>query len=210
MAINYFNLTEDEVKNMKKPELCKHIRKILAKIDYEEEHKDSLIDKSTIEIDNNDSNGDGDGDVDNLNYIYKGDINNCIDSPNRGGINLKELKKIAVYNFGIDVNSKLKEEICSDIKNKLNENKQNKQNIKKDFKIDKKNSINLKKSSKNTFNDLLKDIDDEEDELESSAIKEQEDDEEDDYENEYTTKNFEISDIIYSKKTLTDYDEDDE
>ena len=219
MAINYFNLSEDEAKTMKKPELCKHIRKILNKIDYDEEHKNSLIDKTDKTGNDNDDDNDDDNDKnidinnnenakdDNLNYIYKGDINNCVDSPNRGGINLKELKKIAVYNFGINVNSKLKEEICSDIKYKLNENK-NKIN----FKTDKKNVINMNKSNKTTFNDLLKNIDYEEDELESSAIKDEEDEEDEDEseEDEDKISNYEISDVIYSKKSLADFDDDEE
>ena len=206
MAINYFNLSEDEAKEMKKPELCKYIRKILTKIDYDEEHKDSLIGKSSNEINNNDSKDTNNSD--NLNYIYKGDINNCVDSPNRGGINLKELKKIAVYNFGIDVNGKLKEEICSNIKTKLNENKKN---IKKELKID-KNAVKSIKTNKTTFNDLLKNIDDDEEDLKESSKKDADAsvDEEDEEENEYITNNYEISDNIYSKKSLTDFDDDED
>lgn len=134
--------------------------------------------------------------------IYEGDINLCNETPNRGGLNLIKLKKKAINDFGIDVKGKFKEDICNEIKDKLNENVKNKKGLKEYIKL--KNSgkkQNIKKYSKKSnlrvkysFNDVLKGDDDD-------------DDDQDEDENEDEDDKF--SDIIYSKSKDSS-DEDDE
>ena len=56
-----------------------------------------------------------------LDKLYPGKIEKCNESPQRGGLNIKKLKKIANENFGIDVGNMQKDEICSAIETKMRE-----------------------------------------------------------------------------------------
>ena len=152
LAVSYFDLTEEQVKDMKKNELCIYINKYLRKINEknkkadreDKDGKDGKYDKE--ENSNNDISND------KFDYIYEGDINLCVETPNRGGLSLKDLKKNAIYNFGIDVIGKNKTELCNEIKTNIN-NIKNKINIK-----DKKQDTN--KYSKTTFNNIIDNDDD--------------------------------------------------
>ena len=54
-----------------------------------------------------------------LNKLYPGKIEKCNESPQRGGLNIKKLKKIANENFGIDIANM--QEICTAIESKMRE-----------------------------------------------------------------------------------------
>ena len=222
LAISYFELSEEKVKDMKKDELCLYITKYLKKIEYAEQHDGKDIDDSdssdSSDSDDSDDSSDGDGDDDGdyigkkgeksekYNMIYEGDINLCNDTPNRGGLSLKKLKKIAINNFGIDVKSKYKEDICTDIKDKINkdiEYKKEKEHIKnikfKDSKKSKLSKISKISKLKYSFDDILK-----------GEGKEGEEDEEDEDEDEDEEEEDKFSDIVYSSKnSYSDDDEDD-
>ena len=143
LAINYFGITEKEAKEMKKAPLCAHISKILRKI-----KKMDDIDTTT-------------GIATGLSNVYPADINQCKDTPNRGGLGSKELKKIANDNFGIDTEHKNKEEICDAIEVKL-------KNIKKEGKTLSKRETRVSASKisklRYRFDDIGK-ISDEEEEM---------------------------------------------
>ena len=51
--------------------------------------------------------------------VYPMDINQCKETPNRGGPGSKEIKQIARDNFGINTDHKHKDEICNEIEAKL-------------------------------------------------------------------------------------------
>lgn len=103
LAINYYNITEEQIKDLTKPQICKYIK----------EQINSIKVKSDILAKQNN---------DNLDYkeykhlqIYPGNINNCKESPNRGGFTKKKLQHIATKQFNINTEHKHKDEICDEI-----------------------------------------------------------------------------------------------
>ena len=136
MAIHYFKLPEKKAFALSKPELCKHISNMLENIKNKvktanltnEKHMENPDKHTGDHIGDGDGDGDGDDDghkikktnaLKTYNMIYPADITQCTDTPNRGGKNIKEIKKIAIENFGIDIEHKSKEELCSEIETKL-------------------------------------------------------------------------------------------
>ena len=112
LGIKYFDLNEDDSKTMNKQQLCEYIIPKVINIRKElgvsvETIKSSHI-KSSL-------------DKKNLSQLYSGKIEKCKESPGRGGINIKKLKKIAEEHFDIDITDMQKEEICDAIENKLRE-----------------------------------------------------------------------------------------
>ena len=64
-------------------------------------------------------------------YDYPGNILLCQNTPHRGGISKKNLNKVAVDNFGIDINNKSKNKLCKEIKTIINKKAKLKKNNKK-------------------------------------------------------------------------------
>jgi len=118
LAINYYGITELQAKDMKKQELCAHIKKVLKQISNEEVFDEKILkDREQYKYGTLSSDGE------KLSMIYPHDINLCKETPNRGGIGSKEIKKIATENFGIDTEHKHKDVICDEIEKKLKEEK---------------------------------------------------------------------------------------
>ena len=169
IAITYYGLGEDEVKDYKKPELCKVIRKTLNRIRKAKDAETYLeTNTSKVETKTNNTMDTMDNNSDLYNMKYPGDIHLCNESPKKGGINYSKLKHIAENNFNIDItNITKKEELCKLIKNKLDLELINKV---KDTKMNKKE------------NTIDEDVEEEEDEDEEDD----EDDEDDEEEEEIT------------------------
>jgi hypothetical protein len=115
IAINYFNMNENEIKDMLKEDICKNIRAQIRQMNSdvivpEKDTKEKLEYKLG---DKNVKNG----------MIYPGDIALCNETPNRGGLSSKKVKQIAQEQFGIDTNHKHKEDICDEIADKLKNKK---------------------------------------------------------------------------------------
>ena len=123
LAINFYNLNESQAKDMLKPDLCKYIKKTIKSLTGEPITDEDIFTKDYESL------------LDTkINMIYPGDINLCKETPNRGGKGTKEVKKIAVENFGIDTEHKHKDEICNEIEHKI-------KNIKKIVKRGDSNSV---------------------------------------------------------------------
>lgn len=123
LAINFYNVSESEAKDMYKPDLCKHIKKTIKTLTGETITDEDILTKDIKSL------------LDTkINMIYPGDINLCKETPNRGGKGTKEVKKIASENFGIDTEHKHKEQICDEIEAKI-------KNIKKIIKRDDSNRV---------------------------------------------------------------------
>ena len=134
IGITYYGLSEDEVKDYKKPELCKVIRKTLNRI-RKAKDIETYLETNTSKVDtknktnNNNTNKTNntidtidtmDNNSDLYNMKYPGDIQLCNEPPKKGGINYSKLKHIAENNFNIDItNITRKDELCELIKNKL-------------------------------------------------------------------------------------------
>jgi hypothetical protein len=160
IAITYYGLDEDEVKDYKKPELCKVIRRALNKIRKAKETETYLETKtSKVETKNNNTMNNN---SDLYNMKYPGDIKLCNESPKKGGINYSKLKHIAENNFNIYItNITKKEELCELIKNKL------------DLELIKK----VKDTQMNTKENTIDEEDDDEEDEEDKEDDEDEDDE---------------------------------
>ena len=209
IATIYFGLSEEDIKtkNMHKEAICKHINKEIKKIKYNKEHIDL---KEQDLLYNKGFNGDeaplagaladeeDDEDDDSINFnskkeeklnmAYTSDIKLCKETPNRGGLGLKELKHIAIDNFGISIEHKTKEQICDDIEEKL-------KNIAKEDRLESRRATRISASKisklRYSFDDILKSVDkdDEDSFLEKSraknkgveAIEYDEDDDEEDH-----------------------------
>ena len=109
MGIKYFDLDDEKSQNMSKKQLCEYIIpkviEVRKKIGVSVESGKSTTKLSSI--------------IKDLDKLYPGKIERCTESPQRGGLNIKKLKKIANDNFGIDVNNMQKDEICSAIEEKM-------------------------------------------------------------------------------------------
>lgn len=112
MGIKYFDLDDDKSQNMSKKDLCEYIIpkviEVRKKLGVSIESGKSTTKVSTIS-------------KKDLDKLYPGKIEKCNESPQRGGLNIKKLKKIANENFGIDVGNMQKEEICDSIEAKMRE-----------------------------------------------------------------------------------------
>ena len=112
MGIKYFDLNDDKSQNMTKKELCEYI--IPKVIDVRKKLGVSIESgRSTTKVSSISKK--------DLDKLYPGKIEKCNESPQRGGLNIKKLKKIANENFGIDVVNMQKEEICAAIETKMRE-----------------------------------------------------------------------------------------
>jgi hypothetical protein len=112
MGIKYFDLDDDKSQNMSKKELCEYI--IPKVIEVRKKLGVSIESgKSTTKVSSISKK--------DLDKLYPGKIEKCNESPQRGGLNIKKLKKIANENFGIDIGNMQKEEICSAIEEKMKE-----------------------------------------------------------------------------------------
>jgi predicted RND superfamily exporter protein len=112
IAINYFDVPEEDTKTMLKNDLCKIIRKKLKEIDTQEIEEDpDRGDKEHFKY--------GKDTGSEYSMIFPHDFNMCKETPNRGGLTRKELKKIAIENFGLSTEHKNKDEICDDIEKKM-------------------------------------------------------------------------------------------
>ena len=118
LAINYYGITEQQAQEMKKPELCDHIKKVIKQITSGE-----IIDENALKGKEEYKFGIK-GASNELSMIYPHNINLCKETPNRGGVGSKEIKKIAQENFGIDTEHKHKDKICDEIEAKLKEQKE--------------------------------------------------------------------------------------
>ena len=107
MAINYFDLSEEDAGKMSKGDLCKYIIPKIKKIKKEFESTAMSASKS-IDMTSSD-----------INYYYPGNLSKCNDVPGRGGFNIRKLKAIALKNFNIDIKGKTKDELCDLIENKV-------------------------------------------------------------------------------------------
>lgn len=112
MGIKYFDLDEESSQNMSKKDLCEYIIpkviEVRKKLGVSIESSVSSTKLSSIS-------------KKDLDKLYPGKIDKCNESPQRGGINIKKLKKIATENFGIDIGDMQKTEICNAIENKMKE-----------------------------------------------------------------------------------------
>lgn len=107
MAINYFNLDENEAGKMSKDDLCNYIIPKIKKIKKELESTASSVSKSISMTSSH------------VNYYYPGNLARCKDVPGRGGFNIRKLKEIALKNFNIDIKGKSKDELCDLIEDKV-------------------------------------------------------------------------------------------
>ena len=92
MAINYFNLNENDAGRMSKEDLCTYLIPKIKKIKKELESTASSVSKSISMTSSH------------VNYYYPGNLAKCKDVPGRGGFNIRKLKEIALKNFNIDIN----------------------------------------------------------------------------------------------------------
>ena len=123
LAINYYDIGEDEIKDMNKPQICTHIRNKLNLIKKHEDGED-IADIAKVGVGALEQAATLDYKLgDTKNMIYPGDINNCKETPNRGGFTIKKIKKIASTQFGIATEHKHKDEICDEMEGMLKENK---------------------------------------------------------------------------------------
>ena len=197
LATIYFGLSEEDIKNkkMQKEAICKHITKEIKRIKYNKEHIDlkeqdllynkgfkgaeaplagALADEDDDEDD--DSINFNSKKEEKLNMAYTSDIKLCKETPNRGGLGLKELKHIAIDNFGISIEHKTKEQICDDIEEKL-------KNIANEDRLESRRATRISASKisklRYSFDDILKSVDKDDDDsfLEKSRAKNKMDDE---------------------------------
>ena len=117
LAINYYNLTEQQVSLMSKSDICSHIQNAINKLSnnpivnkHNKPNKDDTYEKK-------------------YNMLYPKDINLCLMAPVRGGLSYTDIKNVAVNNFGINIEHKVKSQLCKEIQAKLNENKFKTDNI---------------------------------------------------------------------------------
>ena len=192
IATIYFGLSEEDIKNkkMQKEAICKHITKEIKKIKYNKEHidlkeqnlknparkyseQDLLYNKVARESESITNKGARGAEAlaeGKLNMAYTSDIKLCKETPNRGGLGLKELKHIAIDNFGISIEHKTKEQICDDIEEKL-------KNIAKEDRLESRRATRISASKisklRYSFDDILKSVDkdDEDSFLEKSRAK---------------------------------------
>ena len=129
LAINYYYLTEANVNNMSKEELCNHISSTIQKLKETKKTYDANIEQPLDNIKesipkSNQQNIQETQNIQDKEYsmIYPHDINLCKLAPNRGGIGNKALKKIAHNNFGINIEHKHKDILCNEISQKLKNN----------------------------------------------------------------------------------------
>jgi hypothetical protein len=105
IGINYFDLDEEKSKEMSKKDLCNYIIPKIKKLKQEE--TELLSEEAmSMEIQKN---------------VYPGDINKCDKEVRKGGINITKLRKIAENNFDLQVEGMKKEEICQAIEDKIEE-----------------------------------------------------------------------------------------
>jgi hypothetical protein len=196
LATIYFGLSEEDIKNkkMQKEAICKHITKEIKKIKYDKEHidlkeqdlknparkhseQDLLYNKGARESESITNKGARGAEAlaeGKLNMAYTSDIKLCKETPNRGGLGLKELKHIAIDNFGISIEHKTKEQICDDIEEKL-------KNIAKEDRLESRRATRISASKisklRYSFDDILKSVDNDKDSfLEQSRAKNKMDD----------------------------------
>jgi len=120
LAINYYNIAEEKLKDMNKPQICDHIRENINRIKSDEDILSEKV-KEKLQIENPEYKIGEKGYKDTM--IYPGDINNCKETPNRGGFSVKKIKQIASEQFSINTEHKHKDEICDEISTILKENK---------------------------------------------------------------------------------------
>lgn len=107
MAINYFNLNENDAGRMSKKDLCTYLIPKIKKIKKELESTASSVSKSISMTSSH------------VNYYYPGNLAKCKDVPGRGGFNIRKLKEIALKNFNIDIKGRSKDELCDLIEDKV-------------------------------------------------------------------------------------------
>ena len=151
LAINYYGVEEEKLKDMSKPQICTHIKNVLHSIKEnedilpEEVKKELQMEKQEYKL----------GELGKKNaMIYPGDINDCKETPNRGGFTVKNIKKIAAEQFNINTEHKHKDELCDEMANMLKENKKiiiRKSREKRDTKL----SASKIKQFRQSFSDLF-------------------------------------------------------
>jgi len=120
LAINYYNIAEEQLKDMNKPQICAHIREQINRIKSDEDILPEQV-KEKLQIEKPEYKLGEKGYKDTM--IYPGDINNCKETPNRGGFSVKKIKQIASEQFSINTEHKHKDAICDEIAAILKENK---------------------------------------------------------------------------------------
>ena len=156
LAINFFKVDEKTALALKKPELCKTIRNMIKTIKNktkntgihgigdgdgeaakqhhdQHDHHDQHNHHDQHQHQQQPGTGTSKG---KYNMIYPADITQCKDTPNRGGKNIKEIKKLASDNFGIEIEHKTKDQLCDEILAKLKETQLHKVDI-----VDKDESV---------------------------------------------------------------------
>ena len=120
LAINYYNISEDQLKDMNKPQICAHIKDSINRIKTDEDILPEKVNEK-LQVEPLDYKLGEKGYKDTM--IYPGDINNCKDTPNRGGFTIKKIKQIATDQFNINTEHKHKDVICDEIAALLKEKK---------------------------------------------------------------------------------------
>lgn len=163
LAINYYGIEEEQLKDMNKPQICAHIRHKLNRI---KEHEDIIPQQEQAEKLNYEIEDKG---AYKGKMIYPGNINNCKETPNRGGFTVKKIKQIANEQFDINTEHKHKDEICDEISEKLKNKKViGKKNLeKRDTRLSASKIYQLRSSFSDLFDDpsiaAIPDIDNTED-----------------------------------------------
>ena len=93
LAINYYNIAEEQLKDMNKPQICAHIREEINRIKSDEDILPEKV-KEKLKIEKPEYKLGEKGYKDTM--IYPGDINNCKETPNRGGFSVKKIKQICI------------------------------------------------------------------------------------------------------------------
>jgi hypothetical protein len=153
LAINYYNIAEEQLKDMNKPQICAHIRDNINRIKADEDILPEQV-KEKLQIEKPEYKLGEKGYKDTM--IYPGDINNCKDTPNRGGFTVKKIKQIAADQFSIDTEHKHKDEICDEIADIL---KKKKKVIGRQSKEQRNTRLSASKihQLRNSFSDLFDD-----------------------------------------------------
>jgi len=163
LAINYYGIEEEQLKDMNKPQICAHIRRKINRI---KEHEDIIPQQEQAEKLNYEIEDKG---AYKGKMIYPGNINNCKETPNRGGFTVKKIKQIANEQFDINTEHKHKDEICDEISEKLKNKKViGKKNLeKRDTRLSASKIYQLRSSFSDLFDDpsiaAIPDIDNTED-----------------------------------------------
>ena len=218
IAATYFGLSEEDIKekNFQKKEICEHISKIIKQIKNAADDGNILIEKEkendkNIRKENEKDIGKDTDKKGEKNMIYTRDIKLCKDTPNRGGIGMKELKRIAIDNFGIDIQQKSKDQICDAIEHKLKAIKKEKHKISR-----RATRVSASKVSKfkYSFDDLFKSPDDAiDDELQKSnkeLLDEEERDANEAYDAQYNDDEEDDEEHEMSKKLSKDSEDDED